>query len=151
VSDEPVYRPATYGDESYEPDPRHPDAHVHATFAHDCEMTWHAALLAQMHRREVKYADFRKGTSSLPRDLVSRVRPGMSQALVVIGDDREHMARFQAAIENRVGVRLQDMQYKARAEMELQIHRAAGVDGVNPAMFASAHQASSTSNSKSQC
>jgi hypothetical protein len=113
-------------DESYEPDPRHPGAHVHATFAHDCEMTWHAALLAQLHRREVKYADFRKNISSLPRDLVNRVRAGMSQALVVIVDDREHMARFQAAIENRVRVRLHDMQHKARAQMELQIHRAAG-------------------------
>jgi hypothetical protein len=126
VSDEPLYRPATYGDESYEPDPRHPGAHVHATFAHDCEMTWHAALLAQMRRREVKYAHFRKGVSSLPSDLVNRVRAGMSQALVVIVDDREHMTRLRAAIENRVGVRLQDMQHKARAKMELQIHQAAG-------------------------
>jgi hypothetical protein len=128
VSDEPLYLPATFGDESYEPNPRHPGAHVHAAFAHDSEMTWHAALLAQVRRREVKYAQFRDGFPSPPIDLVNRVRAGMSQALVSIVDDREHMARAQAAVENRVGVRLQDMSRKTRAEMELHVHRLAGAE-----------------------
>lgn len=89
-------------------------------------MTWHAALRVHMRKPEVKYAHFRNALKSLPGDLVTRVRAGMSQALVVIVDDNEHMTRFRAAIENQVGTRLQDMQRKLRAAMELQIDQLAG-------------------------
>jgi hypothetical protein len=66
VSDEPLFRPATYGDESYEADPRTSGVTVGATFAHDAEMTWHAALLLQMRTGEAKYGQFRRARPSLP-------------------------------------------------------------------------------------
>src|SRR5215471_3276049 len=98
VSDEPLYRPATYGDESYEPDLRKSDVTVGATFAHDAEMMWHAALLAQTRTGEVKYGHFSRARSQWPSDLVRRVLYGMSQALIGIIDDRTHRATAQAAI-----------------------------------------------------
>jgi hypothetical protein len=126
VSDEPLFRPATYGDESYEADPRTSGVTVGATFAHDADMTWHAALLLQMRTGEVKYGQFRRARAGLPGALVRRVLNGMSQALIAIVDDRTHRRAAQAMIENRIGKRLVELDRKRTAELERMIDQSAG-------------------------
>lgn len=126
VTDELIFLPATFADESYGDNPNLPGAMVMAQFPHDAEMTWHAALLGQLRTTEVKYAEFRRKRASLPRPLEARVLRGMRQAAIGIVDDREHMTNAQSVVENRFKKRLKDVDGRARAKLERVIAHVAG-------------------------
>ncbi len=94
--------PGTFADESYGDNPKDDPVMVLGEFKGNVDLTWHAALLSQLRRSEVKWKDFRRKKDSLPTDLAKSVLLGMRKALIAITDDRE----YRAAVNESIGLAL---------------------------------------------
>src|SRR5688572_29220996 len=79
---------------------------------------WYAALVTQMRRREVKYAEFKRAESGLPAEIVRGVYAGLRRAKIAIVDDREDRSRLLNAMENALRRRLDRLEDPQRRRVE---------------------------------